>query len=79
MEFLFCGIIQILRNLNLNGYILITADGRVLHGNNAFSSQADLGTGLHTFPDLTDNISVKGGNGGFTAENSGCVRNRMVV
>ena len=76
MEFLFCGIIQILRNLDLNGYILITADGRVLHGNNAFSSQADLGTGLHTFPDLTDNISVKGGNGGFTAENSGCVRNR---
>ena len=52
MEFLFCGIIQILRNLDLNGYILITADGRVLHGNNAFSSQADLGTGLHTFPDL---------------------------
>ena len=76
MKFLFCGIIQILRNLNLNGYILITADGRVLHGNNAFSSQADLGTGLHTFPDLTDNISVKGRNGGFTAENSGCVRNR---
>ena len=31
---------------------------RVLHGNNAFSSQADLGTGLHTFPDLTDNISI---------------------
>ena len=74
MKFLLRGIIQILWNLDLDGYILITTDGRVLHGNDAFSSETDLGAGLHAFTDLADNISIKCWNSSFTAENSCCVR-----
>ena len=74
MKFLLRGIIQILWNLDLDGYILITTDGRVLHGNDALSSEPDLGTGLHAFTDLADHVSVKSRNRSFTAENSCCVR-----
>ena len=73
MKFLLRGIIQILWNLDLDDYILITTDGRVLHGNDAFSSETDLGAGLHAFTDLADNISIKCWNSSFTAENSCCV------
>ena len=74
MEFFFCSVIQILWNLDLDGYILLTTDGRVHHGNDAFSSETDLGAGLHAFTDLADNFSIKCWNSSFTAENSCCVR-----
>ena len=75
MKFLFGSVIQILWNLDLDGYVLVTADGRVFHGNDALSSEPDLGTGLHAFTDLADHVSVKSRNRSFTAKNSRCVRN----
>ena len=42
MEFFFCSVIQILWNLDLYVYILITTDLLFLHGNYAFSSETDL-------------------------------------
>ena len=74
MQFFFCGIIQILLNLDLDRNILVATNLWIFHGDDTFSSETDPGTGLHTLPDLADYVSIQGRNCGFSTEYSSCIR-----
>ena len=58
---------QVCRNFNLYSCIFIAMYRRIVHGNDTFTSQTYLRSGLSTRFDVTENITVNGVNQGLNA------------
>src|SRR5699024_6417783 len=61
-------------HLDLYGYILIAVYRRIFHGDNPFSLQPDLSSGLGSLRDPAHYVSLKSRHSRFSAEYSRCKR-----